>query len=321
MSPIEVRAPVPSEHAAIRDLLVANGWEHRVGDAAWFESLLAGSLCVVAVESGGIVGFARAVTDGLSNGYLSMVVVEQAHRGQGIGTRLVREVMGSDPGISWVLRASRPGARAFFEKLGFAASSDAMERNRAARRPAAMRLVQPTHEHLASYVAALERGWSPNNERPAAAAEELACIRSDPDAFLASMDDRAGGGPPVMLPDGTQVPRLPGFRLWLWDGEFVGNIGLRWQPGTTALPPYCLGHVGYSVVPWKQGRGYGKQALRALLQEARGLGLPYLEITTDAHNPASQRVIESAGGVLHERFDKPPQFGGGPALRYRVPCA
>jgi len=41
----------------------------------------------------------------------------------------------------------------------------------------------------------------------------------------------------------------------MWDDEFAGSIGFRWQPGTSALPPHCLGHIGYAVVPWKQGRG------------------------------------------------------------------
>jgi hypothetical protein len=29
-------------------------------------------------------------------------------------------------------------------------------------------------------------------------------------------------------------------------------------------------------------------------------------------------VIEANGGVLHERFVKPAQFGGGDGLRYRI---
>src|SRR2546430_6881442 len=33
------------------------------------------------------------------------------------------------------------------------------------------------------------------------------------------------------LPDGSVVPRLPGYRKWIWDGEFCGVIGFRWQPG------------------------------------------------------------------------------------------
>lgn len=182
-----------------------------------------------------------------------------------------------------------------------------------------MQLVRPSQAHLGSYVAALERGWSPDNERgAAAAAEELERIREDPAAFLASMEDRNGLGPAVTLPDGSSVPRLPGFRRWLWDGEFAGSIGLRWQAGTVKLPEYCLGHIGYAVVPWKQRRGYATAALRTMLQEAREVGLPYVEITTDIDNIPSQRVIGRSGGVLHEQFAKPAQFGGKPALRYRI---
>ncbi|HEX2546045.1 MAG TPA: GNAT family N-acetyltransferase [Ramlibacter sp.] len=182
-----------------------------------------------------------------------------------------------------------------------------------------MHLVRPAREYLPAYVEALERGWSPNNERPEAAArEELASIAADPAAFLAAIDNPAGGGPPVTLPDGSTVPRLPGIRRWMWEDGFIGNIGLRWQHGTPELPPYCLGHIGYSVVPWAQGRGHATAALRVMLQEARRLRLPYVEITTDPDNLASQRVIAKAGGILHERFTKPAAFGSRPCLRYRV---
>ena len=183
-------------------------------------------------------------------------------------------------------------------------------------------LVVPSHTYLAGYVSALQRGWSPNNARPQAAArEELTAIEADANAFLASMDDMDAKGPPVNMPDGSTVPRLPGFRRWMWDGEFVGSIAFRWQTGTVALPPYCLGHIGYAVVPWKQGRGYATAALRQLLEEVRALQLPYVEITADPDNLPSQKVILNAGGVLHERFHKPAQFGGEPGLRYRVALA
>lgn len=182
-----------------------------------------------------------------------------------------------------------------------------------------IQLVTPTEAHLASYTAALERGWSPNNERGLAATnEELALIRDNPKSFVESLDDREGKGLPVTMPDGSVVPRLPGFRRWMWDGEFAGSIGFRWQRGTTALPPYCLGHIGYSVVPWRQRRGYATAALIAMLEEARLLKMAYVELTADPDNLPSQKVILAAGGKLHERFTKPPQFGSKPCLRFRI---
>ena len=182
-----------------------------------------------------------------------------------------------------------------------------------------MTLVWPSLEYLASYVAALERGWSPDNLRgQIAAQEELARIGTDAGAFLASLVDREAAGDPITLPDGTKVPRLPGYRRWLWDGEFCGSIGFRWQRGTEALPPHCLGHIGYAVVPWKQRRGYATRALGEMLREARAEGLRYVEITTQPENVASQRVITANGGVLIEEFISPPELGSQRELRYRV---
>lgn len=186
----------------------------------------------------------------------------------------------------------------------------------------AMQLSWPSLELLPGYVAALERGWSPDNVRgEAAAREQLAKIAADAPAFVAGLVDREGRGDPVILPDGSSVARLPGYQRWLWDGEFCGVIGFRWQRGTNELPPHCLGHVGYAVVPWKRRQGHATQALKLLLPQARLEGLEYVEITTDPENIASQRVVEANGGVLVERFAKPAQFGASEGLRYRIRLA
>ena len=185
-----------------------------------------------------------------------------------------------------------------------------------------IQLIVPAEQYLPSHAAALRRGWSPNNERGLAASiEELAQIEANPAAFVASLDDREAKGAPVKMPDGSEVPRLPGFRRWMWDGEFAGSIGFRWQHGTVQLPPYCLGHIGYSVVAWKQRKGYATSALLILLEEAREMALPSVEITTDPDNLPSQKVILAAGGTLHERFNKPPQFDSQPCLRFRIALA
>ncbi len=181
-----------------------------------------------------------------------------------------------------------------------------------------MHLVRPGPEHIGSYVSALTRSWSPNNLSLATAQKELREIERSSAAFLATLDDPEGTGPPIEFDDGTTAPRLPGFRRWMWDGEFCGSIGLRWQPGAAALPPSCLGHIGYAVVPWKRRRGYATAALAAMLPEARSVGLPYVELTTEPDNLASQRVILANGGTLVERFTASRQHGGGELLRFRI---
>ena len=173
---------------------------------------------------------------------------------------------------------------------------------------------------LPQYVDALKRGWSPDNVMGRKTAEaQLVRIAEDPAAFLDSQDDPEGKGPPIELPDGSHVPRLPGYYRWIWDGAFCGTVGFRWAPGTADLPEHVFGHIGYGVVPWKQGRGYATRALALILPDARVMGLPYVELTTDDENVASQRVITANGGILVERFALPAAYGGdGGKLRYRI---
>lgn len=119
------------EIEAARLLLRANDWSGAHFEPDGFPSLVANAHeALVAVDGDRIVGFARSVGDGVSNGYICTLVVDESHRKLGIARALVQRLMGTDPDMTWVLRAGRPGLIGFYEKLGFRRSEVTMERVR-----------------------------------------------------------------------------------------------------------------------------------------------------------------------------------------------
>jgi len=65
------------------------------------------------------VGFARAISDGVTVAYLADVYVLEAHRGRGLGLALVREIIEGDgaPDVHWLLHTA--DAEGLYERLGF----------------------------------------------------------------------------------------------------------------------------------------------------------------------------------------------------------
>lgn len=87
------------------------------------ERQFAGAWRIVACyeeESGRLVGFARALSDGVSLAYLADVLVLPEHRGRGLGTRLVATMVEEGPGAEfrWLLHTA--DAHGLYARFGFA---------------------------------------------------------------------------------------------------------------------------------------------------------------------------------------------------------
>lgn len=126
-----IRAFRPEDLEPVQALLAAEGWGRRAQDPTRLRQIVEAATRALVVEvDGQVVGFGRCVTDAVSNGYLSMVVVDASHRRRGLGRELVDALTGSDPALTWVLRAGHPGSEPFWEALGFRRSAIAFERQR-----------------------------------------------------------------------------------------------------------------------------------------------------------------------------------------------
>ena len=99
------------------------------------ERQLAASWRLVAVYQGdAMVGFARAVSDGVALAYLADVYVDPAHRGRGLGAAVVREIVEGRGASSFRWMLHTKDAHGLYTGLGFTAPGPDMMERHAGRR-------------------------------------------------------------------------------------------------------------------------------------------------------------------------------------------
>jgi len=88
-------------------LFNAVGWERRTADRDRLAQLVRGSMSVVSAWDGHrLAGFARAISDGASNAYISTVAVLPEYQKRGIGRELIQRLLANHDGIQFVLHAN-----------------------------------------------------------------------------------------------------------------------------------------------------------------------------------------------------------------------
>lgn len=203
---------------------------------------------------------------------------------------------------------------------------------------ASLMLVEPCAARLPRYGDACRRGWSPDTDRDISA-ERYADYRRlgaglldglvSVDRVVEAARRVRPGNPGASIPARTPLPRwlfpprpdpieVRWLRFWIWDGDFAGARGLRFAPLRRGYTFGDLGHAGFSVVPWRRGRGYAGTALDHLVRAAGDAGLAAVSLFAHETNPGARRVIESRGGVARGRSN--PRATGPDKIEYWITC-
>ena len=112
-------------------LFVTAGWHDRAADRERLAAAVHGSRYVVSAWDGPrLVGFARAISDGATNAYVSTVAVLPEYRRRGIGSAVVRRLIDGRDHLTFALHA-RPEVHPFYEACGFKRDPDMLRRVRA----------------------------------------------------------------------------------------------------------------------------------------------------------------------------------------------
>lgn len=128
MRPIEYRETQDVDLGALRRLRAACDFADK--DDEYLAQQVRGARWVIQAHDGArLVGFCRAISDGVSNAYISSVMVDPAYRRCGIGRKMLNLLLTGKAGIKFVLHTRRESA-AFYAAVGFEFSTDIMTRDR-----------------------------------------------------------------------------------------------------------------------------------------------------------------------------------------------
>ncbi|MDQ0756960.1 GNAT family N-acetyltransferase [Arthrobacter sp. B3I4] len=114
--------------AEVLALYSSVGWTAYTRDPQLLMRAIRNSSFLVAARDtgGGLIGFARTVSDDATICYLQDILVEPAYQGAGIGRRLLEAIQARYGHVrqTVLLTDNEPGQRAFYEALGFTEGAD-----------------------------------------------------------------------------------------------------------------------------------------------------------------------------------------------------
>ena len=109
----------------LRKLYIETAWISPDDPAVFLYRAVSGSAVAAGAfdDSGTLIGFGRALSDGCSDAYIQDVVVDSAFRGQGIGSELIKVLTDAllEKGVDWIGLVGEPGTEDFYRKQNWVA--------------------------------------------------------------------------------------------------------------------------------------------------------------------------------------------------------
>jgi len=118
--------------ASIEDLILlykeAGWWEPSFNQHPEFlDSIVKNSAVFVGVFlDNKLIGMGRALSDLASDAYIQDVTVLKAHRGKGLGKKIIKALIKQleEDNVDWIGLVAEPGTSSFYAKLGFEPLTD-----------------------------------------------------------------------------------------------------------------------------------------------------------------------------------------------------
>lgn len=107
------------------------GWGRKPSPERHLVILRGSSHVVLAIddETGAVVGFITAISDGVLSAYIPLLEVLPANRQRGIGTELVRRMLERLKHLYMVDLLCDPDVQPFYERLGMSRATGMLRRN------------------------------------------------------------------------------------------------------------------------------------------------------------------------------------------------
>jgi spermidine synthase len=106
---------------------MAGWWTDENDDPDLVKRIIVGSHCfMIVLREDEIIAMGRAISDKTSDAYIQDVVVNNTYQGQGIGSRIIKELIARlhDDGLGWIGLIAERGSHGFYERLGFKMMTD-----------------------------------------------------------------------------------------------------------------------------------------------------------------------------------------------------